>query len=53
MVACDSMFGLFKPKCPVCRMPLERGMRFCSEKCEKEFKDKAGKLAKGGSCCEP
>ncbi|MDO8339717.1 MAG: DUF2116 family Zn-ribbon domain-containing protein [Candidatus Burarchaeum sp.] len=45
------MFGLFKPKCPVCGMHLASGDEFCSDKCKKEFGKKVKSMKGGGSCC--
>lgn len=56
------MFNIFKEKCPVCSMVLEkgktypeaRGKRFCSEKCKNEYSNKANQTppvqSKGGCC---
>ena len=54
------MFDIFKKKCPVCKMSLEKdkqypeefGKKFCSESCREEFK----KIIKdesesSGKCC--
>ena len=45
------MFNIFKKKCPVCKMALERGKnypdgfgkKFCSENCKEEFRKKGVK----------
>ncbi len=55
------MFNLFKKKCPVCKMELEKGKnypegygkKFCSEECKEEYRKKAVKeqSKSSGSCC--
>ena len=50
------MFNLFKEKCPVCKMNLEKGKeypqagdkKFCSENCKVESEKPK---QSGGSCC--
>ena len=57
------MFNLFKKKCPVCKMELEKekeyvkgfGKEFCSEECREEFrqrlvKEQSNAAKHGGSC---
>ena len=57
------MSNLIKEKCPVCKMELEEGKnypdccgrKFCSEKCEKEYREKSIKeqsnSGRGCGCC--
>lgn len=55
------MFNIFKEKCPVCRMKLEKGKnypkesgkKFCSEKCKEEYRKKMVKEQshKSHGCC--
>ncbi|MFA6392673.1 MAG: hypothetical protein WCW54_01105 [Candidatus Paceibacterota bacterium] len=54
------MFNLFKEKCPVCKMelqkekvyPEESSKKFCSENCKEEYKkQEASKPEHSGSCC--
>jgi len=55
------MFNIFKEKCPVCKMELEKGKnypeesgkKFCSENCKEEYKKglKEQSHHSGGSCC--
>ena len=55
------MFGLFKQKCPTCKMELEKGKdysegfgkKFCSENCKEEYRKQAAKEQSGKSsgCC--
>jgi len=56
------MFNLFKEKCPICKMELEKGKthpegfgkKFCSENCREEYRKKLAKeqsqRSQGGSC---
>jgi len=56
------MFNIFKEKCSVCKMdlekgknyPEEKGKKFCSENCKKEYIKKLTNEKKGhsGSCCQ-
>lgn len=56
------MLNIFKEKCPICKMELEKGKdyptedgkKFCSENCKAEYKkqnthDNSGHS--GGGCC--
>lgn len=56
------MFNIFKKKCPMCRMELEKnkeypegyGKKFCSEHCREEYKTEMGKEQSKSShkgCC--
>ena len=56
------MFNIFKEKCPVCKMelekgkdyPMEGGKKFSSENCKEEYKKQLTKENgghSGGSCC--
>jgi len=56
------MFNLFKEKCPVCKMelqkgkvyPEEEGKKFCSENCKEEYKKQSMQEQShhsGGGCC--
>ncbi|GEM_PF-1037400 len=56
------MFNLFKEKCPVCKMKLEKGKsypeefdkKFCSENCKEEYRKQVAKdqsQHSSGSCC--
>jgi len=56
------MFNLFKEKCPICKMelqkgkvyPEESGKKFCSENCKTEYTQQLadGKSQhSGGGCC--
>ena len=55
------MFGIFKEKCPVCKMGLEKGKtypegfgkKFCSESCKEEYgkQSEKEKSKHGGGCC--
>lgn len=55
------MFNIFKKKCPVCKMKLEKGqnypkgwdMEFCSEDCREEYRKKMikEKSNNSGGCC--
>ncbi len=55
------MFNIFKEKCPVCKMELEKGKsypeksgkKFCSENCKEEYGKQSEMQSKhsGGSCC--
>lgn len=56
------MFNLFKEKCPVCKMELEKGKnypeesgkKFCSENCKEEYKKQSVEKHShhsGGGCC--
>lgn len=56
------MFNLFKEKCSICKMELEKekvypekdGKRFCSENCKQEYIkrfEENKSQHKGGSCC--
>ncbi|MBI4261982.1 hypothetical protein HY624_00460 [Candidatus Uhrbacteria bacterium] len=55
------MFHLFKQKCPVCGMTLEKGKtypegfgkKFCSENCKQEYQKKMNEEQShhGGGCC--
>lgn len=56
------MFNFFKPKCPICKMVLEKGKdypegfgeKFCSESCKEEYRkilDKGQSQHSGGGCC--
>lgn len=55
------MFNLFKKKCPVCKMELEKeknyseggGKKFCSENCREEYRKKLFKeqSKSSGGCC--
>lgn len=56
------MFNLFKEKCPICKMELEKGKvypeeagkKFCSENCKQEYIKKTEENKsqhKGGGCC--
>ena len=56
------MFGLFKQKCPTCKMELGKGKeypegfgkKFCSENCREEYRKQLVKEqsqhSRGGSC---
>jgi len=56
------MFGLFRKKCPICKMELEEGKnypeefgkKFCSESCKGEYQKRLAKEksqhSKGGCC---
>ncbi|TSD03426.1 MAG: hypothetical protein Athens071416_107 [Parcubacteria group bacterium Athens0714_16] len=56
------MFNIFKEKCPVCKMELEKGKvypedagkKFCSENCKQEYKKQLIQRQlhhPGGGCC--
>ena len=58
------MFNIFKEKCPVCKMSLEKGKeypqengkKFCSENCKEEYKKQSSEKIKehsghSGGCC--
>ncbi len=58
------MFNFFKPKCPICKMVLEKGKqypegfgeKFCSEACKEEYgkqleQAQSGHSKGGGGCC--
>ena len=58
------MFNIFKEKCPICKMelekgkiyPMESGKKFCSENCKEEYKKQSEIQSKhshhsGGGCC--
>ena len=56
------MFNIFKEKCPVCKMalekgkdyPIESGKKFCSENCKEEYKKQSiseQSHHSGGGCC--
>lgn len=56
------MFNLFKQKCPICKMVLEKGKdypaghgkKFCSENCKEEYKkqlDNDQSQHSHGGCC--
>ena len=56
------MFGIFKKKCPICKMELEKGKdypegfdkKFCSEGCKDEYgkqSEKGKSKHDGDSCC--
>jgi len=56
------MFNIFKEKCPVCKMalekgkdyPIESGKKFCSENCKEEYKKQSVQGQShhsGGGCC--
>ena len=56
------MFKLFKQKCPVCKMELEKGKdypegfgkKFCSENCKEEYQKQLAKEKSqhsSGGCC--
>ncbi len=55
------MFGIFKKKCPICKMELEKGKtypegfgkKFCSESCKEEYGKQSEKeqSKKSGGCC--
>ncbi|MBI5306466.1 hypothetical protein HZB04_02695 [Candidatus Wolfebacteria bacterium] len=57
------MFNIFKKKCSVCKMELEKGKdysegfgkKFCSENCKEEYKKQLDKEQEehshGGGCC--
>ncbi len=55
------MFGIFKEKCPVCKMGLEKGKtypegfgkKFCSERCKEEYgkQSEKEKSKQDGGCC--
>ena len=56
------MFNIFKEKCPVCKMELEKGKnypeesgkKFCSENCKAEYAKQSTKENgghSGGGCC--
>ncbi|MFA4975219.1 MAG: hypothetical protein WC577_00870 [Candidatus Paceibacterota bacterium] len=55
------MFNIFKEKCLVCKMELEKGKiypeesgkKFCSENCKEEYKKQPELQSKhsGGGCC--
>ena len=56
------MFKLFKQKCPICKMELEKGKdhpegfgkKFCSENCKEEYRKQLAKEqsqdSRGGCC---
>ena len=56
------MLNIFKEKCPVCKMNLEKGrsypeeagLKFCSENCKEEYKKQStkddSKHSNGGYC---
>ncbi|KKR70401.1 MAG: hypothetical protein UU13_C0006G0003 [Candidatus Nomurabacteria bacterium GW2011_GWB1_40_7] len=55
------MFNLFKEKCPVCGMelekgknyPMESGKKFCSKNCKEEYKKQSNEKHShhSGGCC--
>ncbi|HCY17990.1 MAG: hypothetical protein UR62_C0004G0008 [Candidatus Nomurabacteria bacterium GW2011_GWF2_35_12] len=56
------MFNIFKEKCPVCKMELEKGKdypeefgkKFCSENCKEEYKKQPVRehsQHSGSGCC--
>lgn len=55
------MFNIFKKKCPICKMDLEKGKdypkgwgkQFCSEACREEYRKKlvGGQSKAGGGSC--
>jgi YHS domain-containing protein len=56
------MFNLFKEKCPVCKMELEKeknypeesGKKFCSENCKEDYKKQSTQEQShhsGDGCC--
>lgn len=55
------MFNLFKKKCPICKMELEKGKdypegygkKFCSDECKEEYRKTLVKEQSktGGGCC--
>lgn len=56
------MFKIFKEKCSVCKMklekgkdyPMESGKKFCSENCKEEYKKQFNEKQahrSGGGCC--
>lgn len=55
------MFNIFKKKCPICKMILDKsgqypegfGNKFCSENCKEEYRKKLAKeqSKSSGGCC--
>lgn len=55
------MINLFKKKCPICKMELEKGKdypkgggkEFCSEECREKYRKKLvnEQSKSGGGCC--
>ena len=55
------MLNIFKEKCPVCKMKLEKGQnypeesgkKFCSESCKEEYKKQSNEKHSqhSGGCC--
>ncbi|MCX6751215.1 MAG: hypothetical protein NT161_00370 [Candidatus Nomurabacteria bacterium] len=55
------MFNIFKEKCPVCKMelekekdyPMESGKKFCSENCKEEYGKQSETQShhSSGGCC--